>query len=70
MNYMNTSKNPQKNDPPYRRVRIVPPYEEKAWGTLFDAGVPFDHVAKHEYIITSGQCHLLSSKKIPYEQLE
>lgn len=66
---MYKTKNPL-SEPPYRRVRFDPRYESKAWGELVNTGVSFDHIAKHEYRITSGQCDLLSRQRIPYEKLD
>ncbi len=57
-------------EPPYRKVRIDTKYEEKAWKVLFDAGIPFDHASENEYVITSGQCQLLSKNKVPYQKLD
>ncbi|MGI0101458.1 MAG: hypothetical protein ACREA7_02560 [Nitrosotalea sp.] len=57
-------------EPPYRKVRIDPKYEEKAWKVLFDAGIPFDHASENEYVITSGQCYLLNRNKVPYQKLD
>ena len=57
-------------EPPYRKVKISPKYEEKAWKILFDAGVPFDRASENEFVITSGQCQLLNRNKVPYQKLD
>ncbi|GEM_PF-2525344 len=59
-----------RKEPPYRRVRIESRFEEMAWKVLFEAGIPFDHAAENEYVVTSGQCHLLNRSKVPYQKLD
>lgn len=65
---MQASKNNE--EPIYRRVKFASDYEPKAWRALVDSGIPFDHVAKQEYVIVLGQCKLLDKKHIPYQKLE
>lgn len=52
----------------YNRVRVSnPKHEIKMISELRNIGQPFKVVSKTDYIISSKQCEILKSKKIPYE---
>ena len=52
----------------YNRVRVSDPkHEIQMISELRKMGKPFKAVSKTDYIISTKQCVVLKSKKIPYE---
>lgn len=66
--YEKKAKNPLKGEPPFRRIRF-PDEEHEAEGLkiLHGLGVPFElGKGYREYIVTSGQCLVLTDKGVKY----